>query len=418
MIHYAIRNCFQNEKNRSLNFSLYIAKRYLFSKSSNNAINIITIIAAIGVVVGAFSLFIVLAGFSGLKDFSLQFTTVFDSDLKIFPQSGKTIEFTKVQKQRLQNLDGIENFSQIIEERIFLHYKGKNHIAYIKGVDSLYGKVTQLDSIIFYGDWLVPDEHEVVVGYSIIAKLSMGVRDYSELLEIYVPKPGTDQINTMDPTQAFNKENVVVSGVYQVNEDLDGKYVFSDINFARNLLSLDNSKISSLEIKLNPETSEKTIKKEIEKIFSEPIVIKNRIQQNDALYKMLNTENIAVYLIFTLVLIIALFNVIGSIIMMILDKQKNIKTLHSLGASLKEIRRIFFLQGTLMTVLGGLLGIAIGVIAVSLQLKYGFINITSTLPYPVKLKFIDGVVVFATISVLGVIASWIAASRVREKLIS
>lgn len=401
-----------------MNFSLYIAKRYLFSKSSNNAINIITIIAAIGVVVGAFSLFIVLSGFSGLKDFSLQFTTVFDSDLKILPESGKTIEFSAAQKQQLKDLEGIETFSEIIEERIFLHYKGKNHIAYIKGVDSLYGKVTQLDSILFYGDWLVPKQHEVVVGYSIIAKLSMGVRDYSELLEIYVPKPGTGQINTMDPSQAFSKANVVASGVYQVNEDLDGKYVFTDIDFARNLLSLDSSKISSIEIKLLPDTSEKEVRKEIEKIFSQEIVIKNRIQQNDALYKMLNTENIAVYLIFTLVLIIALFNVIGSIIMMILDKQKNIKTLYNMGASLVEIRRIFFLQGTLMTVLGGLLGILIGVIAVSLQLKYGFISITSTLPYPVKLKPINLFVVFGTISILGIIASWIAASRVREKLIA
>lgn len=367
---------------------------------------------------GAFSLFIVLSGFSGLKDFSLQFTTVFDSDLKVLPESGKTIEFTTAQKQQLKNLKGIETFSEIIEERIFLHYKGKNHIAYIKGVDSLYGKVTQLDSIIYFGQWLEPHQHEVVVGYSIIAKLSMGVRDYSDLLEIYVPRPGTGQINTMDPTQAFNKESVVVSGVYQVNEDLDGKYVFTDIDFARNLLSLDNTKVSSIEIKLKPNTKEKEIRTEIEKIFPEKILIKNRIQQNDALYKMLNTENIAVYLIFTLVLIIALFNVIGSIIMMILDKQKNIKTLHNMGASLKDIRRIFFLQGTLMTVLGGILGILIGVIAVSLQLKYGFINITSTLPYPVKLKPINGIIVFVTISVLGIISSLIAASRVREKLIS
>jgi len=401
-----------------LNFSLYIAKRYLFSKSSNNAINIITSIAAIGVVVGAFSLFIVLSGFSGLKDFSLQFTTVFDSDLKILPESGKTIEFSEAQKQQLKSIKGIEAFSEIIEERIFLHYKGKNHIAYIKGVDSVYGKVTQLDSIIFYGDWLVPNEHEVVVGYSIVSKLSMGVRDYSELLEIYVPKPGKGQISALDPSQAFTKEKVVASGVYQVNEDLDGKYVFTDIDFARNLLSLDNSKVSSIEIKLMPDTSEKEVREEIKKIFSQEIVIKNRIQQNDALYKMLNTENIAVYLIFTLVLIIALFNVIGSIIMMILDKQKNIKTLYNMGASLLEIRRIFFLQGTLMTVLGGFLGIFLGVIAVWLQLKYGFVSITSTMPYPVKLKPINLFVVFGTISFLGIIASWIAASRVREKLIA
>lgn len=400
-----------------MNFSFYIAKRYLFSKSSNNAINIITGIAAAGVVVGAMSLFIVLSGFSGLKDFSLQFTDEFDSDLKIFPESGKTITFSEAQKAQLKNIEGIENFSEIIEERVFLHYKGKNHIAYIKGVDSLYGKVTQLDSIMYFGEWFVPDEHQVVVGLSTIAKLSMGVNDYSDLLEIYVPKPGTGQLNALDPSDAFTKENVVVSGVYQVNEDLDTKYVFSDLDFARNLLSLDSTKISSIEMKLLPTASEEKVRSEIEKIFPTGILLKNRIQQNDALYKMLNTENIAVYLIFTLVLIIALFNVIGSIIMMVLDKRKNIKTLYNLGASLPEIRRIFFLQGTLMTVLGGLLGILLGILAVLAQLKFEFVAITSTLPYPVKLKLINIVVVFVTISVLGIIASRIASSRVREKLL-
>jgi lipoprotein-releasing system permease protein len=389
----------------------------LFSKSSNNAINIITAIAAIGVVVGAMSLFIVLSGFSGLKDFSLQFTNEFDSDLKILPESGKTITFSEAQKAQLQNIEGIQNFSEIIEERVFLHYKGKNHIAYIKGVDSLYGKVTQLDSIMYFGEWFVPHEHQVVVGLSTIAKLSMGVNDYSNLLEVYVPKPGTGQLNALNPSEAFNKENVVVSGVYQVNEDLDAKYVFSDLDFARNLLSMDSTKISSIEMKLLPNVSEEKARSEIEKIFPKNILIKNRIQQNDALYKMLNAENLAVYLIATLVVIIALFNVIGSIIMMVLDKRKNIKTLYNMGASLKEIRRIFFLQGTLMSLLGGLLGIFLGVLAVLAQLKFEFVSITSTLPYPVQLKFINIVIVFATISVLGVLASKIASSRVREKLL-
>lgn len=400
-----------------MNFSLYIAKRYLFSKSSNNAINIITGIAAVGVVVGAMSLFIVLSGFSGLKDFSLQFTNVFDSDLKIFPKSGKTITFSKAQKEGLKKIVGIEDYSEIIEERIFLHYKGKNHIAYIKGVDSRYGKVTQLDSIMYYGEWFVPHQNEVVVGLSTIAKLSMGVRDYGAPLEIYVPKPGTGQLNALDPSDAFSKENVVVSGVYQVNEDLDAKYVFTDLAFARNLLSLDSTKISSIEMKLTPSASEEMVRKEIEKVFPEGIIVKNRIQQNDALYKMLNTENIAVYLLFTLVLIIALFNVIGSIIMMVLDKRKNIKTLYNLGASLPEIRRIFFLQGTLMTVLGGVLGIFLGILAVLAQLKFEFVAITSTLAYPVKMEYLNIVIVFVTITVLGIIASKIASSRVREKLL-
>jgi lipoprotein-releasing system permease protein len=400
-----------------LNFSLYIAKRYLFSKSSNNAINIITGIAAVGVVVGAMSLFIVLSGFSGLKDFSLQFTNVFDSDLKILPSSGKTITFSEAQKEQLNAIAEIETVSKIIEERVFLHYKGKNHIAYIKGVDSLYGKVTQLDSILYYGDWFVENQNEVVVGLSTIAKLSMGVRDYGAPLEIYVPKPGTGQLNALDPSDAFSKENMVVSGVYQVNEDLDAKYVFTDLDFARNLLSLDTTKISSIEMKLLSTASEELVREEIEKIFPKGIIIKNRIQQNDALYKMLNTENIAVYLIFTLILIIALFNVIGSIIMMVLDKRKNIKTLFNLGASLPEIRSIFFLQGTLMTVLGGLLGIILGILAVMAQLKFEFVAITSTLPYPVKLELLNIVIVFITISVLGIIASKIASSRVREKLL-
>ena len=363
------------------------------------------------------SLFIVLSGFSGLKDFSLQFTNEFDSDLKILPESGKTITFSEAQKAQFHKIEGIQNFSEIIEERVFLHYKGKNHIAYIKGVDSLYGKVTKLDSIMYFGEWFTPKEHQVVVGLSTIAKLSMGVNDYSDLLEIYVPKPGTGQLNALDPSDAFHKENVVVSGVYQVNEDLDTKYVFSDLDFARNLLSLDSTKISSIEMKLSPNASEENVRTQIEKIFPKGIQIKNRIQQNDALYKMLNTENIAVYLIFTLVLIIALFNVIGSIIMMILDKRKNIKTLYNMGASLPEIRRIFFLQGTLMTVLGGLFGIFLGVLAVLAQLKFEFVAITSTLPYPVKLNLINVVVVFVTISVLGIIASKIASNRVREKLL-
>ena len=400
-----------------MNFSLYIAKRYLFSKSSNNAINIITIIAAIGVVVGAMALFIVLSGFAGLKDFSLQYTNIFDSDLKIIPANGKTIALTEASENRIKEIAGIDAFSKVIEERVFLQYKGKSNIAFIKGVDENYGQVNPIDSILFYDSWFVPDQGEVVVGIVTANKLSMSTRDYGNPLEIFVPKPGKGQINTLDPSKAFTKENVVVSGIYEVNEDLNSKYVFSDIEFARSLLHLDSTQVYSIEMKLEPEASEELIREELQKIFFDDIIIRNRIQQNDALYKMLNAENLAVYLIFTLVLIIALFNVIGSIIMMILDKRKNIKTLYNVGANLKDIRRIFFLQGVLMTTLGGIFGILLGVIAVWVQLEFEFINITSSLPYPVKLKSINLFVVFATISVLGILASKIASSRVREKLL-
>lgn len=399
-----------------MNFPLYIAKRYLFSKSSNNAINIITGIAAIGVILGAMSLFIVLSGFSGLKDFSLQFTNVFDADLKIYPTNGKTISFQDNLDEKINAVEGIISYSKIIEERIFLHYRGKNHIAYIKGVDSNYPKVNSIDSILYFDNWFTPNKREVVIGFGTVSKLSIGTYDYSNALEIYVPKPGVGQIT--DPSKAFTKQNAVVSGIYQVNEELDSKYIFSDINFARSLLKLEKDKISSIEFKLDPLVSEESIRNQLSSIFPDDIIIKNRIEQNDALFKMLNAENLAVYLIFTLVLIIALFNVIGSIIMMILDKRKNIKTLFDLGSKISEIRRIFFLQGVLMTTIGGFIGILLGVIAVFLQLKFSFIKITSSLSYPVKLSVINIIVVFITITVLGIIASKLASSRVREKLLA
>ncbi len=399
-----------------MNFPFYIAKRYLLSRSSNNAINIISIIAAIGVIVGAMSLFIVLSGFAGLKDFSLQFISVFDSDLKILPASGKTITFSEATEEKLKSIDGVAHFSKIIEERVFLSYRDKNDIAYIKGVDRNYSLVNPIDSILIYDSWFVPDQDEVVIGIGTSQKLSLGTRDYGSLLELYVPKPYSGE--KIDPNQVFNKEAVLVAGIYEINEELNSKYVFSDIDFARSLLKLDAEKISSLELKLSPDISEKSVREQLQNVFPEEVLIKNRIQQNDALYKMLNTENIAVYLIFTLVLIIALFNVIGSIIMMILDKRKNIKTLYNMGADLTVIRRIFFLQGVLMTTLGGFIGVLIGVLAVWAQLKFQFIHITASLPYPVKLKGINVLVVMGTITILGVLASKIASSRVRKKLLN
>lgn len=398
-----------------MNFSLYIAKRYLFSKSRNNAINIITLIAAIGVVLGSMSLFIVLSGFSGLKDFSLQFTNVFDSDLKIYPAQGKMMVVGHNEEELLNSIEGVIAYSKVIEERVFLHYRGKNHIAYIKGVDQNYGKVNPIDSILFLSEWFQRGQSEVVIGLGTSSKLSLGVMDYNDLLEIYVPRPGTGQI--LDPSKAFVKKEAVVSGMYQVNEELDSRYIFSDIGFAHSLLGIDSTKISSIEFKLSNDTDEGMIRNKLDDVFSDPIVIKNRVQQNDVLYKMLNTENIAVYLIFTLVLIIALFNVVGSIIMMILDKRSNLITLFNLGVKIEDIRKIFFLQGTLMAVLGGLLGIILGVVAVWLQLKFEFVKITYSLPYPVKLKLINIIVVFLTISLLGMLASKIASGRVSKKLL-
>lgn len=397
-----------------MKFPFYIARRYLFSKSSSNAINIITIIAALGVFAGAFSLFIVLSGFTGLRDFSLSFSNEFDPDLKVFPEKGKIFNFSSEEKQKLQEIEGVAIFSEVIEERVFLDFKSKNKTAFLKGVDKNYLRVNKVDSSLVMGGWFVPQEAQVVIGNNISRELSLGPFDYSDLLEILVPRPGTGQIT--NPTSAFNSEEAIISGIYSINEELDDKYVFSSIEFARYLLELEKDQVTSVEIRLEPGVQPDRVKQQIQAVIDEPVEIKNRAQLNDALYKMLNTENLAVYLIFTLVLIIALFNVVGSIIMVILDKRDNIKTLHSMGATPDQIRNIFFTQGVFMTILGGILGLLISLGVVYLQLEYSLVMITPTLPYPVTITWQNILIVMLTIAALGVVASYLAANRSKKAL--
>lgn len=397
-----------------MNFSLYIARRYLFSKSSNNAINIITIIAAIGVFAGAFSLFIVLSGFSGLKDFSLSFSNEFDPDLKVFPETGKTLNISAEERAKLDQIEGIAAFSEIVEERVFLEYKNKTHTAFIKGVDPNYRRVNNIDSSLVFGTWLAQSEFQVVAGNGIARLLSLNTFDYQDLLSIMVPRPGKGQVT--NPTDAFNRENVIVTDIYSVNEDLDSKYIFSNIAFARSLLEIDDNQITAIELKLSPNANQEMVRAAVASALNQKITIKNRAQLNETLYKMLNTENLAVYLIFTLVVIIALFNVIGSIIMVILDKRENIKTLHSLGASPNSIKNIFFLQGALMTVVGGIIGLLAAVLVVYFQLQYDLVMITPSLPYPVKITFFNILLVLLTIGSLGLLASYIAASQSKKAL--
>ncbi|WP_024768379.1 ABC transporter permease [Aquimarina macrocephali] len=400
-----------------MNFSYYIAKRYLFSPGSSNAINIITIIAATGVVIGAMALFLVLSGFAGLKDFSLQFSSYFDPDLKIFPSSGKTFTFTDTQKEKLAKLDGVANFSEIVEERVFLEFMDKQKMSYIKGVDANYHNVIHADSILVFGDWLTNNDFQVVAGNGISRELNMGVEQtYTNLLSIYVPKPGKGIPS--DPSKAFRSEKAVNIGVYSVNEELDKKYIFATTGLVRKLLELPEDKVTHIELKLSPQANEEVVIDELQQIFDHNVIVKNRVQLNDTLYKMLNTENLVSYLVITLIAIIALFNVAGAIIMMIIDKKNNVKTLYNVGASLPSIRKIFLFQGSLMTVLGTVLGLLLGFILIVLQQQFELLMITPSLPYPTRITMISFVVVFFTITIIGFIASLLASSRINQKLVN
>jgi len=398
-----------------VNFALYIAKRYLFSKSSSNAINIMTIIAASGTVIAAAALFIVLSGFAGLKTFSLEFSSFVDPDLKIMPSEGKSFLFTEEEKSALQAMEAIEAYSKIIEERVILEFDNKQQIVTLKGVDENFTKVTAIDSMVYYGSWLEPQASQLVSGGGISNKLGFGILDFSKSLKLYVPKPGKGQITSV--RGAFNSVTAYNVGVFDINEDLNNDVIFSDLETAAYLVNYKKDQFSSIEFKLKAEANQADVAEQIASIFGNKVLVKNRNQLNDALYKMLNTENVAVYLIFTLVIIIALFNVVGALIMMILDKKESLNTLFNLGATTKDIRRIFFLQGSLMTVLSGIFGLIIGFLIVFLQQQFAWVMITPNLPYPVEIEGINFAIVLATICTFGILASKLASQRISRNLV-
>ncbi|MEO4004061.1 MULTISPECIES: FtsX-like permease family protein [unclassified Flavobacterium] len=398
-----------------MNFPFYIAKRYTVSFSKSTAINIITGIASLGIIVSAMSLFVVLSVFSGLREFSLSFANDTDPDLKMFGKTGKFLTISPEQEKQLKNTKSIALFSKVVEERVLFYFNGKEQVAYLKGVDSIYRKINPFEKKIYGGQWLNPNTSQVVVGYGITNKLSMGLFDYNNTFEVFVPKPGKGTID--NPNDAFNKAVLVPIGIYAINEDLDNKYVFSDLGLAQELLQYKPNQVTAIEFQLKAGADENQALSEIKSIFKDTVSIKTRAQLNDSLYKMLNTENIAVYLIFTLVIIVALFNLIGALIMMILDKKANLKTLFNLGAEIKHLRSIFLLQGSLITVTGGLIGLVLGIIVVILQKQFSLIMVTPTMAYPVVFDIMNILTVLLTIVILGFLASLIASSRVSKKLL-
>lgn len=398
-----------------MNFPFYIARRYTISFSKSTAINIITGIATLGIIVSTMSLFVVLSVFSGLREFSLSFTNATDPDLKALPTSGKTFLIDDTQENTLKNSKTVAFYSKIIEERVLFSFKGKQEVTYLKGVDSNFIKVNPYEKKIYAGQWFKPNTSQVVVGYGIANKLSMGLFDFNNALEVFVPKPGKGPIE--NPEEAFNEAALIPMGIYAINDDLDKKYVFTDLPLAQQLLQYRENQVTGIEFKLHPNASEEEALEEIKTLFKNKVTVKNRAELNDSLHKMLNTENIVIYLIFTLVIIIALFNLVGALIMMILDKKANLKTLFNLGAEIKHLRSIFLLQGSLLTFFGGIIGLLLGIALVVLQKQFALIMITASMAYPIEFEVSNILIVMTTILLLGLTASWIASSRVRKNLL-
>lgn len=401
-----------------MSFPAYIAKRYLRSKSSQNAVNIINFFTFLVIIIGSASLFIVLSAFAGLKTFSLQFTNTFDPDLKAVPVTGKFFSLSGEENKALENIDGIASYSNEIVERVYLSFKDKNCIAYIKGIDRNYRRVTGVDSTLYFGNWGV-DGDQAVIGIGIFNLLGGPMGNRSPLNAITL-KPGERSISSdaLSSNSFYNSMNLIVSGVYAVEDGLDKKYVFAPLSLTQAFLEKDSTQYSGINFKLKASVEPSEVKKAIKTVLGDKTLVLSRQELNGTLHKMLKTENTATYLIFTLVLIIALFNVVGAITMLILDKRENSKTLYALGTTIPQLRRIYFLQGVLVTVVGGLFGIVLGSIIVVSQLVFKWWKITPSLAYPVEFQFVNIFIVLGTIVVLGLISSKIASGRISKKLLS
>lgn len=397
-----------------MRFPLYIASRYFFTRSKQSVINIINYIALSVVLIASAALLIVLSAFTGLKDFGLSFSNVFDPDFRVEAVQGKTLQIDSITLASVKQLDGILAVSGIIEDKVFLNYRDKNHVVYLKGVDSSYQNIIESDRFLSSGSWFSKELDEVVIGGGVAQILSLGIYDYNDFLVLTVPKRSASSTQLKEP---FINKTALVSGIYSVSEELDKKYMFSNLSFAQTLFQRKENTYSSLELKLAPDFNRIQLEEQLRALLKTPLRMRSRTELNAALFKMLNTEQMAIYLIFTLVIIIALFNVVGALIMMILDKRPQLNVLYALGVLPKEIRLIFFYLGGMISWVGGGLGVLLGTCLVLLQRYFPFLYVPGTnFPYPVRLEFQNVAMVLLLLLVLGGLASAWATAQVGKKI--
>ena len=391
----------------------FIALRYFFTKSKQSIINLINLISIGVVLVATASLFIVLSAFSGLKDFGLSFSNSFDPSVRVSTSYGKILQVDSIQLEAINALDEVILASPVLEEKVFLSFNNKNQVALLKGVGDRYSEVVQIDSLIVSGNWFKNDFDEVVIGGGIANNLSLGVYDYTSFLTLSAPKRKGGIGLGKTP---FIKETALVSGIYFANEELDKKHLFARVELARRLLQRSHGEYTYLEIKTTENPNLDDLKASLREILSQDITVLNRAQLNAALYKMLNTENLAVYLIFSLIIIIALFNVVGSLIMMFLDKKPQLKILFAMGLRPKEVQRVFFYLGGLICWVGGGLGVLVGALLVFIQGYSPLLYVPGTsLPYPVLFELNNFLMVLFTILILGTLTTAWATRNMDKK---
>jgi len=399
-------------------FPFYIAKRYFFSKRSHNIINVISVISIVGITIGTMALIIVLSVFNGFEGLVVSLFSSFNPDIEITVKEGKTFNSQEIQCKKIKKIPKIAYYTEIVEENVLLKYKSKQYIATIKGVGKNYQKMTRLDTMLIDGAFVLEQgkKNYAVVGQGAAYYLDINLNDFYNTISVYVPKRSKSVI--LSPLRAFNNENILTSGIFSIQQDIDLKYIIVPIRFARKLLDY-TTEVTSVEIGLSPDADKDEVQQQIQKIVGNKFLVKNHFQQQELLYKIMKSEKMAVFLILGFILLIATFNVVGSLTMLILDKRKDISFLWSMGADSKLIKKIFLIEGLLISLSGTLLGLILGGIICWIQEKYGIIGIHGEsfilTSYPVNMQIMDFIYVLLIEFIIALVATWYPVRQISRK---
>ena len=407
-----------------MNFPFYIAKRYLFAKKSHNAINLISGISVLGVAVGTMALIVVLSVFNGFDDLIRSLFNSFSPDLQITVIEGKTFDPGTEKFNEIKNLEGVADFAEVLEDKALLRYNQKQTIATVKGVSENFEDISGVDSMIVAGDFILTGEGEnyTIIGQGIAYFLNVNIDidiNYQFPIAVYVPRR-TKQV-TLNPEQSIHKKYIFPSGIFSIEQNYDSKYIIVPLNFARELFEFKNE-VSAIEVKLKNDANLKTIQNKIKNILGDEFEVKNRYEQNELFYKTMQSEKYVIFLILVFILVVASFNVIGSLTMLILEKKFDISTLRSLGTDLSVIKKVFLYEGCLISIIGAVIGLVTGLLVCWLQIKYKLVRLEGSGTfiidaYPVSIEIYDIIAVLFIVFFIGLIAAWYPIRYITKRFI-
>lgn len=407
------------------NFPFFVARHYLFSRKKTHAINVISIISVIGVAVATMALVIVLSVFNGFQDLMASFFTNFDPQLKVIPTEGKTRPADDPILTEIRKLPQVDVATETLEDQALAVYNGNQAMVMVKGVDDNFAELTHITDIV-YGEGTF-DLHTANLeigtpGIRLAQTLGLGTR-WQNYLHIYAPARN-GQLDLSDPTSGFVEDSLFSSGlVFNVKQSkYDKNYILTSIGFARNLFG-QQGMLSALEIRLKAGSNLEAVKKEMQKIAGTKYKVLDRYEQQAGTYKIIKVEKFMAYLFLTFILIVACFNIVGSLSMLIIDKKDDAQTLSSLGATNHQIRQIFLFEGRMISVIGAVLGIALGLLLCGLQQAFGFVRMGGSdgtfvvNAYPVSVHYVDVFFIFVTVIVVGWLAVWYPVRALSKRLL-